>query len=247
MNPIPLPRAHSHNDYWRQSPLMDALECGFCSVEVDIFLREGQLLVGHDPHELRAERTLQSLYLDPLRARARQYRGKIYPDAPFFHLLIDIKTEAEPTYAVLRQVLERYDDLLTRYEGKRVYPRAVRALVSGNRPSLRQLEAERVRFVSYDGRLTDLDKKIEPALMPLISDNWLRLFRWNGGGEFPDEERKRLQQIVQQVEQQGYRLRFWATADRPAVWQVLWDMGVHFLGTDVPFLLRDFMRAQRIP
>ncbi|MCS6919603.1 MAG: hypothetical protein NZM28_07520, partial [Fimbriimonadales bacterium] len=48
-----LPRAHSHNDYWRKRPLQDALECGFCSVEADIFLVDGKLLVGHDTHELR--------------------------------------------------------------------------------------------------------------------------------------------------------------------------------------------------
>jgi hypothetical protein len=83
----PLPRAHPHNDYWRKRPLQDALECGFCSVEADTFLVGDQLLVGHDPHELRPERTLESLYLAPLRERARQFRGRIYPDAPHFYLL----------------------------------------------------------------------------------------------------------------------------------------------------------------
>ena len=42
---MPRPRAHSHNDYWRKRPLLDALECGFCSVEADIFQVGDQLLV----------------------------------------------------------------------------------------------------------------------------------------------------------------------------------------------------------
>ena len=44
---IPLPRAHAHNDYRHERPLFDALDHGFCSVEADIFLVEGQLLIGH--------------------------------------------------------------------------------------------------------------------------------------------------------------------------------------------------------
>ena len=48
----PLPAAHAHNDYWHERPLHDALERGFCSVEADVFLVDGQLLVGHAKKEL---------------------------------------------------------------------------------------------------------------------------------------------------------------------------------------------------
>ena len=44
---VPLERAHSHNDYSRPRPLLDALDAGFCSVEADIFLVDGELLVAH--------------------------------------------------------------------------------------------------------------------------------------------------------------------------------------------------------
>ena len=49
--PKPLIQAHSHNDYEHQRPLLDALDCGFCSVEADIYLVEGKLLVAHDRRE----------------------------------------------------------------------------------------------------------------------------------------------------------------------------------------------------
>ncbi|MCS6920233.1 MAG: phosphatidylinositol-specific phospholipase C/glycerophosphodiester phosphodiesterase family protein, partial [Fimbriimonadales bacterium] len=233
--------AHSHNDYWRKRPLQDALECGFCSVEADIFLVDGKLLVGHDTHELRPDRTLESLYLEPLRARARQHRGKIHPDAPYFYLLIDVKSEAQSTYAALRQTLELYDELFTRYEGERAVPQAVTAVLSGNRVALEQLRRERVRWVGFDGRLGDLDGDAPPSLMPWVSDNWTRLFRWNGRGAFPDSEREQLQRLVQRAHAKGYRLRFWATADSPPMWETLWDAGLDLIGTDQPFALRDFM------
>jgi hypothetical protein len=44
----PLSEAHSHNDYLHRRPLLDALEQGFCGVEADVFLVDGDLLVAHD-------------------------------------------------------------------------------------------------------------------------------------------------------------------------------------------------------
>ena len=44
--PGPLGQAHAHNDYYHKRPLLDALSHGFCSVEADVFLKNGRLLVG---------------------------------------------------------------------------------------------------------------------------------------------------------------------------------------------------------
>ncbi len=63
----PLRRAHAHNDYEHPRPLLDALSHGFTSVEADIHLVDGQLLVAHDPIDLDPSRTLESLYLAPWR------------------------------------------------------------------------------------------------------------------------------------------------------------------------------------
>ena len=57
----PLAQAHAHNDYLHARPLFDALDHGFASVEADIFLVDGKLLVGHAKSELKADRTLQAL------------------------------------------------------------------------------------------------------------------------------------------------------------------------------------------
>jgi len=67
----PLSRAHAHNDYEHARPLSDALDHGFCSVEADIWLVGDELLIGHDRKDLKAGRTLETLYLDPLRARIK--------------------------------------------------------------------------------------------------------------------------------------------------------------------------------
>src|SRR5262249_51413181 len=75
-SPKPLVRVHAHNDYEHKRPLFDALEHGFCSVEADIYLVDGQLLVAHQRNQVKSERTLQKLYLEPLRERVSKNGGR---------------------------------------------------------------------------------------------------------------------------------------------------------------------------
>lgn len=77
-----LARAHAHNDYLHERPLLDALNDGFCSVEADVFLVDGKLLVGHGRAELRSQRTLETLYLDPLLIRVRENGGEAFLLSP---------------------------------------------------------------------------------------------------------------------------------------------------------------------
>ncbi len=78
----------------------DALACGFGSIEADIHLVEGRLLVAHDRKSVKLERTLEMLYLDPLRERTKQNGGRVYRQGPTVTLLVDVKTAAVATYRV---------------------------------------------------------------------------------------------------------------------------------------------------
>src|SRR5258708_29863697 len=113
--PKPLLRVHAHNDYEHTRPLFDALDQGFCSVEADIHLVDGKLLVAHSRSQVKPERTLQALYLDPLRERVRRNGGHVYPGGAELTLLIDIKGDWRTTYPLLREGLKSYADILTTF------------------------------------------------------------------------------------------------------------------------------------
>ena len=226
----PLPEGHAHNDYEHARPLLAALEAGFKSVEADIWLVDGQLKIGHSFSDLRAGRTLQSLYLDPLEARFDA--GTLKP----MILLIDIKSEGESTYAALEQVLVGYAGMLTRFEAGRLVPGMVTAIISGNRPRT-TMESEQSRLAFYDGRLGDLGSGLSPDFMPLVSDNWTKIFSWTGAGEMPQGDATRLRELVAKAHAEGYKLRFWETpdvpgADRDRLWRTLAEAGVDFINTD---------------
>ncbi|MCP4175611.1 MAG: hypothetical protein GY758_33105 [Fuerstiella sp.] len=228
---IALPQAHAHNDYLHDRPLLDALQYGFCSVEADIFLVQGKLLVAHTRSELTAKNTLEQLYLEPLRVRVKQHDGHVYPNGPSFTLLIDIKSDGETTYRALHQVLQRYGDIFSRTEKGHFHKKAVTAVVSGNRP-YHVIAGDSLRYVGIDGRLSDLKSKQPSHLLPLISDNWRNHFEWRGEGKLPAADQMKLQRIIQQAHSRNRRVRFWATPDQPSVWEALDRAGVDLINTD---------------
>ncbi len=236
---VPLRHAHAHNDYLHPRPLFDALDQGFCSVEADIFLKDGALLVGHTAADLKPERTLEKLYLEPLRERAKANGGKIFPKGPSFYLLIDVKTEAKTTYAALDKVLARYADLLSIARRGQFEEKAVTAVVSGNCDRA-AITAQDVRYAAVDGRPPDLDADAPAHLVPWVSASWGSLFRWQGTGAMPDEEKTRLRDFVRKAHRRGRLVRFWATPESPAVWKELRDAEVDLLNTDRLAELRKF-------
>ncbi len=239
----PLPNAHAHNDYLHPRPLHDALAQGFASVEADVHLVNGQLYVAHDAPDTARAGTLRELYHEPLRKRVARHRGAVYPGSPEpLLLLVDLKTEAEATYAALRGQLLPYRDLLVRTEGDRVVPGPVRVVLSGNRPTS-TVRGEGQRLVAIDGRPADLDSAVHASLMPLISYNYTHLVKWNGTGQMPAAERETLQTLAARTHAQGKKLRLWATPEDERVWQALREVGVDYLNTDQLERLRRFLQG----
>jgi len=229
--------AHAHNDYEHDRPLLDALEHGFTSVEADVWLVDGELRVAHDFADARAGVTLESLYLDPLDKLVRQQGHSAYPGwNGSLQLLIDIKSDGETTYAAVEKVLAEHPEIMTRYANGKVSAGPVTAVISGNRPLATMQTADK-RFSFYDGRSADLASGMPAALMPLVSDNWTKLFTWQGVGPMPEAERTKLRAYVETAHAKGYRVRFWATPDQPgaardAMWTELLDAGVDHINTD---------------
>lgn len=229
----PLERAHAHNDYDHDRPLLDALDHGFTSVEADVWLVDGELYIGHDGPDLN--RTLRAEYLEPLAQRFRDNGGSVYPHWDgTLRLLIDVKSPGTPAWPVIEDQLDDYPELVTTYRQGNVQERAVTAVISGNR-DLPAMQAAATRFSFYDGRLSDLGKGISPTLMPLVSNNWSAV--GYVGGTFTDAHREILRGYVNQAHAEGYEIRFWATPDAPGatrdtVWAEELAAGVDVYNTD---------------
>ena len=244
--PTALAHAHAHNDYVHARPLLDALERGFNSIEADVYLVGGRLLVAHSRDSVDATRTLESLYLAPLRAYVQQHGGRAFPGTGPLTLLIDVKADSEGSYVVLDALLRRYADLFTIDAGGEVIEGPVVAIISGAR-AIGTMGKARVRFAGIDGRIADLhaDARASRTLMPLISDTWDRITKWKGVGEMPANVKGDVEQVVELAHKHGQRVRFWGTPDNEVVWQLLLDAKVDLIGADDLDALRDFLTRPR--
>ena len=236
----PLKRAHAHNDYEHKRPLLDALDQGFCSVEADIYLSEKGLLVAHFPWDVKPERTLEKLYLDPLRDRAKVNGARIHQDGPAFYLLIDVKTDARKTYAALAKVLEGYADILSVTRDGTFEAKAVTVVVSGN-CDREAIMNQAVRYAAIDGHPADLNSDALAVLIPWVSASWSSQFKWDGTGAMPNAERLKLREYVAKAHKRGQLVRFWGAPDKPEVWQEQLVAGVDLINTDKLADLRAFL------
>ena len=236
----PLPRAHAHNDYEHNRPLLDALEQGFCSVEADVFLVNDQLLVGHNRWSLNPERTLRKLYLEPLQAMVTKNGGRVFKDGPMFTLLIDFKSNGEQIYPVLKRQLEPYREMLSGLRQNKYETRAIQIVISGACPRA-LIKADDARLVSIDGRLKDLSSDAPSHLMPLISDRWGSHFKWRGKSPLPKDVKEKLKSIVDSAHGAGRRVRFWATPESPIVWDALIEANVDHINTDKLKMLNEHL------
>jgi hypothetical protein len=192
-NALPVP-VHSHNDYWQDIPLWEALGSGCIGVEADVHLRKSELLVGHSPRSLNKERTLRAMYLDPLQKiitaqnenttqEGEEWKG-IFNRAPkqTVVLLIDIKTPAEETFAELRTQLQplRDLDLLTHWNGTHRVIRPLTIVATGNTLFTSILNLPSIhRDIFYDAHLEQL---------PNTNDDWTNpptpLYKYNTSNSY---------------------------------------------------------------
>ena len=244
--PQPLTRVHAHNDYEHAHPLFDALAHGFCSVEADIHLVDGKLLVAHDRSQVKPERTLDALYLEPLHERVTKNGGHVFPNGPEFTLLIDVKGRWQLTYPVLREVLKHYRDMLSTFRDGIKQTNAIIAIITGDR-SKEMFRGESIRYAAFDGDLEELNSNEPPELIPWISSNWFKTFKWRGSGTMPSAEKLKLQDIVSKAHQQGRRVRFWGAPDQPVFWGEMLANGVDLINTDDLAGAEKFLQSRDSP
>ncbi len=240
----PLHAVHSHNDGERDRPLFGALELGIASVEADIWLVDGELLVAHDPEGLAPELTLRSLYLDPLRERIRE-RGGVYKwDDQRFQLLIDVKSDAEQTWIAIDRELAADEDVLTAWGTDGVIVDGPIQVIGSGERARETMAREPKRFATFDGRIPeDLDAPEPPTFMPMVSQHFAYL-GWRRGMEPDDDIRAKLRDAVLRAHAAGRTVRFWSVPDVEHVWDVLLDAGVDIIDAKDLERLAEYLRRR---
>lgn len=127
---------HSHNDYDHTVPVFQALSAGCISMEADVWLFAGDLLIGHILPT--PGRTLVAQYVNPLKTIIDHNGGSVYRSRPgqSLVLLVDFKTSDTGTLDAVVKALEplRQAGYLSRLEGGVLVKKAITVVASGSAP-----------------------------------------------------------------------------------------------------------------
>jgi hypothetical protein len=242
---ISLSHGFAHNDYWHRRPLYDALDKGYVNIEADIYLRRGQLIVAHFLPVLKRKRTLEQLYFKPLMdgvlGTNKEIPGVLAP----ITLMIDIKSDANRTYAELGRLLDKYRSILSSCENGRLNRRRVTVVITGHIPyGIMKAQACRLAFIDEDLMKVNQDMQSQ-GVYQTASCKYSRLLNWAGEGEIPFKEKERLAAYVATAHQYGKKVRLWGSPENERVWAELLACGVDLINTDKLKELQNFLMAQQ--
>jgi glycerophosphoryl diester phosphodiesterase len=229
----PIPCAHAHNDYVHSKPLTDALKYGFTSIEIDVFLHNNKLVVSHLPFALNNKKDIEELYLKPIKEMIERNGGHVFSDTTVSLIfMIDFKTDREPTYKKLKEILEPYKNIITFYKGSEAINSApLQILISGSSPRA-MMRTEISTCATIDAGVGDINYPDRLMNATRCSSAWRSYFKWTGIGKFKPAEHNKLIELVNSAHKAGKQIRFYAIPDKPKVWAVLLDAGVDWINTN---------------
>jgi alkaline phosphatase len=215
---------HSHNDYEQAIPFWLAWQAGFGSIEADIWLQEGRVLVGHSREEIKAGRTLEEYYIKPLLSCLQKNNGHPYSDTTRrLQMLIDVKADSVAALAALVALLDKYPAL-----EQCPY---IKWVISGNRPAP-ALYTSYPSFIAFDGILGRSYSPEALSRIVMMSDDLRRLTRWNGQTELPEADRRSIEAAIKEAHAQHLPVRFWDAPDTPNAWRQLMELHADYINTD---------------
>jgi len=83
-----------------------------------------------------------------------------------------------------------------------------------------------------DGRPSDLEKKYPREKMPIVSQNYKKYLTWDGTKALKASEKRKFEDLVDEVHKQGKLLRLWASPDNEEVWKFLLENGADIINVD---------------
>ena len=212
------PFIHAHNDYQQAAPLTNALQYKVFSIEADVYLYNGKLVVAHDRKELPAAPSLDSLYLQPIVALFAKHGGRINSESNYAPILmIDTKENGAVVLAKLLSMLQVYRSVFDRTVNKL----AVQIVISGDRGPITAWSSY-APILFFDGRPYEVYDAATLERVAFISDGYAN-YKNNTNG---------IEQAASAIHSKQKLFRLWGYADTLNMWQQVLQWGVDILNTD---------------
>jgi hypothetical protein len=233
-------------------PLYEAIAAGCTGVEADIWLEGDDLLVGHRKGSLSPDRTLKSLYIDPLTTILSNLNANLSTNSSegifdvdptaSLTLLIDIKTDGNATWPVLLDQLAplRSGGWLSNWNRmSKILVRGPVTVVGTGNTVFDLVVAEEDRYVFFDAPLDELAQNStytsENSYYASVSLKKAVGVVWPWGPT--DNQKQVMQKMISAASERGLLSRFWSIPSWPVslrmrLWRFLVDSSVAMLNVD---------------
>ncbi|MDP3237357.1 MAG: hypothetical protein Q8N26_31510 [Myxococcales bacterium] len=221
---------HAHNDYEHPRPLFDALDAGFESVEVDVWIDGTDIGVSHTGAPFKG--SLKALYLDPL-AQLVRTRGRVNRSGGPFFLWLDLKQGDQRLLDLIATQLAEYP-MLTRFQDDQpALSGAVTVILTGSDSGKKALvERPSPRpYIRDSNSYSPMDPQSD-SKWGAYALNYNAFMQWDGQGTISAAQQRQLDNLVAGAHQAGRQVRLYAAPETPAWWRVARKSGVDFVGGD---------------
>lgn len=230
-------RGHSHNDYEQEIPFFTAYYAGMESIEVDLFFKNDSLYAAHEKNDILVGRTFEELYLKPLALKFRSNNGQPFADSlKTLQLLLDFKEDYSKLMSPLLTLLGKYQFMFDQEQS----PNTVRIVISGNTPEPKDF-GQFPSWIYFDGRPNIDYTEEQRKHVGMISEDIRSYTNWNGKGVPSRTEMQKIRQDSKRAKDWGISFRLWGTPESVNTWIVLEKMGVSWLNTDKPAVLKIYL------
>ncbi len=229
-------RIHSHNDYTREVPFYEAYSQKVTSIEADVFLKGGHLLVGHELEDLTPDMSFERLYLQPIVSLFKNNGSRAWKDSDeILQLMVEIKSGTAPAMKALVSMLKKYPQVFN----PAVNPYAVRVVITGNVPSPSEF-TKYPDWISFDGIIDAVYTPEQLDRVALFSTDFRAWSSWNGKGAILPAEYETLMGLIDYAHECGKPIRFWNAPEGTTVYYTFLNMGIDFMNTDIPAVCAAF-------
>ncbi len=235
---------HSHNDYHQIVPFYQAYAQMLDSYEADVFYDKNteKILVAHEASEIKAENTLEELYIQPIVKQFRNNGGHAWKNTDkAFYLMIDIKANPEMVIPAVISLVDRYPDVFQ----PKVNQGAVRLVFTGKIPDSKDF-GNYPNYVLFDGNINKDYEAEQLEHIAFFSDSFRRYSVWNGKGSIIPAEKQKLINAIDKAHNVHKMIRFWGSPDNLNTWQTFRNLGVDIINTDKPEKCADFFKNEQL-
>lgn len=227
--------------------LWEAVGHGILNFQADVMYIYGKLYVtplmpDSANHKLP---TLTDAYLYPLFNQFKKNNGEIIPGyTDDIFLILNFTTQPIQAYKQLASDMRPFADMLTYLAEGKKHQGKLRILIK-DKVQLEKINSIKASFLGLAGTPDDLDKNIDPEVMPLIEVDFNKLTDWKGTGNIPFVDFSKIKDLVAKAHAQKKKISFINCPSHKTVADLILSSKADFINTPEAFRMAEYFSAMK--